>query len=96
MENECRLELGDVMELNPSFHFRWEEPQQSYVLLYPEGIVKLNESAAEILKACAMSGLSIAKGAAQLASRYDQPDIEADVLQFMELAYAKGWIRPQS
>ena len=26
-------------ELNPMFLFRWEDTQDSYVLLYPEGLV---------------------------------------------------------
>lgn len=96
MEFERRLDPGDVMELNPNFHFRWEEPQQSHVLLYPEGIVKLNDSAAEILEICAMRGLTVAAGAEQLSLRYDGADLQKDVVEFMELAYAKGWIRPKS
>ena len=34
------------------FRFQWEEAQECFVLLYPEGMVKLNDSAAEILKRC--------------------------------------------
>ena len=30
------------------FRLQWEEVQQSWVLLYPEGMVKLNGSAGEI------------------------------------------------
>ncbi|MGD9669890.1 MAG: pyrroloquinoline quinone biosynthesis peptide chaperone PqqD [Hyphomicrobiaceae bacterium] len=96
MENEQRLTPSDIMELHPNFHFRWEEPQRAHVLLYPEGIVKLNDSAAEILEVCARGDLSIAQGSAVLASRYDNPPIQAEIMQFMELAYAKGWIRPKS
>lgn len=96
MELERRLRPGDVMELNPNFHFRWEEPQQSHVLLYPEGIVKLNETAAEILEACAMGGRTIAEGTRQLSRLYDSADLASEIVQFMELAYAKGWIRPKS
>ncbi|MBU2580644.1 MAG: pyrroloquinoline quinone biosynthesis peptide chaperone PqqD [Alphaproteobacteria bacterium] len=96
MHSEGQLEPSDVMELNPNFHFRWEEPQQSHVLLYPEGIVKLNATAAEILEMCVMRGLTVAEGTEQLAHRYDGADLVSDVMQFMELAYAKGWIRPKS
>jgi pyrroloquinoline quinone biosynthesis protein D len=38
--------------LNRLFRLQWEDAQQAYVLLYPEGMVKLNISAAEILKRC--------------------------------------------
>jgi pyrroloquinoline quinone biosynthesis protein D len=92
MEPERQLTLDDVVELSPSFHFRWEEPQRAYVLLYPEGIVKLNESAAAILETCT-GGASIAAGAAELAARYGRNDLEHEALKFLEVAHAKGWIR---
>ncbi len=34
------------------FRLQWEPVQDCHVLLYPEGMVKLNESAGEILKRC--------------------------------------------
>jgi hypothetical protein len=34
------------------FRFQWEPAQGCHVLLYPEGMVKLNQSAGEILKRC--------------------------------------------
>ena len=44
----------DLLISKPSvasmFRLQWEEVQQSWVLLYPEGMVKLNTSAGEILK----------------------------------------------
>lgn len=95
MKIEQRLSPGDTMEMHPNFHFRWEEPQQAYVLLYPEGIVKLNDSAAEILDICARGDRTIGEGSAVLENRYDHPQITAQIMQFMELAYAKGWIRPK-
>lgn len=95
MQAERQLELDDVVELNPNYHFRWEEPQQAHVLLYPEGIVKLNQTAAAILEACT-GAASIAAGTAELARRYDKPDLDAEVLKFLEVAYAKGWIRLKS
>ena len=42
------------IEMRPGVarHFRlqWEEAQGAWVLLYPEGMVKLNQSAGEILR----------------------------------------------
>ena len=43
---------NEVPEIVPTLRFQWEEAQNCYVLLYPEGMVKLNPSAAEILKHC--------------------------------------------
>lgn len=95
METERQLSLHDVVELNPNFHFRWEEPQQAHVLLYPEGIVKLNATAAAILETCT-GGHSIADGAAELMLRYGRSDLDAEALKFLEVAHAKGWIRIKS
>lgn len=92
MELERPLCLDDVVELCPNFHFRWEEPQQAHVLLYPEGIVKLNETAASILERCT-DGRSIANVADELAGEYGGKDLSVDVLKFLEVAHAKGWIR---
>jgi pyrroloquinoline quinone biosynthesis protein D len=95
MDAERRLRPEDVVELNPNYHFRWEEPQQSHVLLYPEGIVKLNETAAAILNACT-GAPSIAAGTAMLSRRYRKRNLDAEVLKFLEVAHAKGWIRVKS
>ena len=38
--------------LNPIYLFRWEATQDAHVLLYPEGIVKLNRTAGEIIELC--------------------------------------------
>ena len=95
MEPARQLQMSDVVELNPNFHFRWEEPQQANVLLYPEGIVKLNDTAAAILEACT-GGQCIAMGAAELAERYGKTDLTAEALKFLEIAHAKGWIRIKS
>src|SRR5437868_15290883 len=38
--------------LRSLYRLQWEEAQQAWVLLYPEGMVRLNGSAAEILKRC--------------------------------------------
>lgn len=95
MDVERRLALEDVVELNPNYHFRWEEPQQAYVLLYPEGIVKLNETAAAIIEACT-GAPSIKAGTAELVRRYGKRNLGAEVLKFLEVAHAKGWIRIKS
>lgn len=43
------LSLSEVPNLNRLFRFQWEPASGCHVLLYPEGMVKLNESAGEIL-----------------------------------------------
>ena len=41
---------GERYALNPMYLFRWEPTQDSHVLLYPEGIVKLNQTAGALGK----------------------------------------------
>ena len=95
MDAERQLRPDDVVEVNPNYHFRWEEPQQAHVLLYPEGIVKLNETAAAILECCS-GGRSIAAVAAELSDRYGGANLGSDVLKFLEVSHAKGWVRVKS
>lgn len=52
MNETLTVAPDNIIEINPVYLFRWEEPQKAYVLLYPEGIVKVNETGAEILKLC--------------------------------------------
>ncbi len=95
METETPLKLDDAVELNPTHHFRWEEPQRAHVLLYPEGIVKLNETAAAIIEAAA-GAPSIGDAVAVLVARYQHDDLEPKIIAFLEDARAKGWIRVKS
>ncbi len=84
-------------ELNPMFLFRWEPTQDSYVLLYPEGVVKLNATASEILKRCD-GGHTIAAVIAELQELFAEPpqNVAAGVHKFLEVSYAKGWIRDRA
>ncbi|WP_435106172.1 pyrroloquinoline quinone biosynthesis peptide chaperone PqqD [Arhodomonas sp. AD133] len=81
-----------VPRINPMYLFRWEERQQAYLLLYPEGIVKLNGSAGEILRRC--DGSTCVSGiVADLERSFGATDLREDVQRFLETSHAKGWIR---
>ncbi|TFZ05388.1 pyrroloquinoline quinone biosynthesis peptide chaperone PqqD [Ramlibacter henchirensis] len=78
--------------LNPMYRMQFEEAQQSWVLLYPEGMVRLNGPAAEILKRC--DGRTPVQAlVADLQSTFGESDLRADVLAFLEQAGGRGWIR---
>lgn len=73
------------------YKLQWEPAQESYVLLYPEGLVKLAGSAGEILKR--VDGNATALDiVADLESAYPGADLRQDVLDFLDHTYAKGWI----
>ncbi|MFO1321102.1 MAG: pyrroloquinoline quinone biosynthesis peptide chaperone PqqD [Burkholderiales bacterium] len=84
-------------EIAPLFLFRWEETQSSYVLLYPEGVVKLNPTAGEILKRCDGEH-TVAEVIDELQQAFAEPAdrVTAGVHRFLEVSYAKGWIRDRA
>ncbi len=73
------------------FRMQYEEAQQAYVLLYPEGMVKLNQSASEILKRC--DGQRDVKAIiADIEQAFNASGLEKDVTGFLVLASENGWI----
>lgn len=82
----------DRPRLNSKYLFRWEKSQDAHILLYPEGVIKLNASAAEILKRCT-GELTVAEIATQLNEVFvGAPDIAGSINKFLEASHAKGWI----
>jgi pyrroloquinoline quinone biosynthesis protein D len=81
-----------IVRIAPTFRFQWEPVQNAHVLLYPEGMVKLNESASEILKRC--DGLrTIGQIIADLKTEFPGTDLDADVMKFLHGALERGWIK---
>jgi pyrroloquinoline quinone biosynthesis protein D len=94
MNETAAITANDVVEINPLYFFRWEEPQQAYVLLYPEGVVKVNETAAAILKMC--DGKRNTEQIVSELSDLYTTDVSESVYKFLEVSHAKGWIRRKS
>ena len=77
--------------INRLFRFQWEPAQQAHVLLYPEGMVKLNQSAGEILKRC--DGISsVTEIVADLEAAFNASGLAAEVDAFLLMAEAQNWI----
>ncbi len=81
----------DRLVINPLYLFRWEDQEQAYLLLYPEGIIKLNESAGNILKLCD-GERDFASIIDELKALFGNDNIENDIYNFMEVAHGKGWV----
>jgi pyrroloquinoline quinone biosynthesis protein D len=80
------------LRIAPGYRLQWEEAQQSHVLLYPEGMVTLNGSSAEILKYC--DGTRTVEGIIEdLQQQFPEADLADDVREFIAAAYDNGWIR---
>ncbi|WHZ10249.1 MAG: Coenzyme PQQ synthesis protein D [Burkholderiaceae bacterium] len=85
------LTLDSRPRVASGFRFQWEPAQDCHVLLYPEGMVKLNGSAGEIMKRC--DGVqSVAAIIGDLETAFSAKGLEADVFAFMELAAKQRWL----
>jgi len=95
MSNSETLPLDRPLELQRQYRFQWEAAQDSFVLLYPEGMVKLPGSAGEIMKR--VDGQrSAGEIVADLEAAFPGADLREDVVQFLEVAHGKGWIRAKA
>lgn len=77
--------------LAPGMRLQFEQAQDCWVLLYPEGMVQLNTSAAEILKRCDGTK-AIASITAELEDLFNTRGIGHEVEQLAEEAKRRGWL----
>lgn len=83
----------DVYAIAMHHRFQWEEAQQCYVILFPEGMVKLNGGAGEVLKRVDGKA-SVGDIVADLKATFpDVPNIEEDIMGMFDLAVGKAWLR---
>lgn len=81
-----------IPSINPLFRLQFEKAQDAWVLLYPEGMVKLNQSAAEIMQRC--DGLTSISGIAEsLGIAFDTDVPVSDVTGFVEVAIEQNWLK---
>jgi pyrroloquinoline quinone biosynthesis protein D len=91
MENN--IQPTDIYAIALHHRFQWEEAQNSYVILFPEGMVKLHGGAGEILKRVDGKA-SVGDIVADLKATFpDAPDIEKDIVGMFDLAVGKAWLR---
>jgi pyrroloquinoline quinone biosynthesis protein D len=90
-----RLAPEHIPEITRRHRLQWEEAQQAWVLLYPEGMVKLNPSAGEILKRVD-GARSVAEVIGELERAFPGADLRQDVMAFLEAAHERGWIRAKA
>jgi pyrroloquinoline quinone biosynthesis protein D len=84
-----------VPVLAQGYRFQWEPAQDCNVLLYPEGMVKLNPTAGEILKRINETKQTVAELIAELKVAFNEADLDDDVYTFLEEAYDNSWIRAE-
>jgi pyrroloquinoline quinone biosynthesis protein D len=70
---------------------RYDEVREEHVLLIPEGVVRLNPTAAEVLELCdGERSLDDIVGA--LSARYEGADVRNDVLELVEGMAQRGLV----
>lgn len=87
------------IEIAKPYRLQWEAAQNSYVLLYPEGMVRLNQTAGLILDRCCQEQKSVGQAITELAEEFAVPDhheISQDVYEFLKAAYENQWIKERS
>lgn len=80
-----------AVEVAAGYRLQWEEAQSCHVLLYPEGMVKLNGSAGEIMSRVE-AGKTIEGVVAALKEAFPEADLEQDVIDFFMTAREQGWV----
>jgi pyrroloquinoline quinone biosynthesis protein D len=91
MEN--KISSSDIYAIALHHRFQWEEAQQSYVILFPEGMVKLHGGAGEILKRIDGKA-SVGEITSALKTAFpDAAEIEKDIIGMFDLAVDKAWLR---
>lgn len=73
------------------FRLQWEPVQSAHVLLYPEGMVKLNGSAGEILRRCD-GARTLTEIVSDLEATFGRTDLHDDIVSFLALAQERGWV----
>ena len=70
---------------------RYDEVREEHQLLIPEGVVRLNPTAAEVLDLCD-GERSLDDIVAALAARYEGADLRDDVVELVDAMAQKGLV----
>lgn len=86
------IETKDIYKIAAHHRFQWEKAQDCYVILFPEGMVKLNGGAGEVLKLVDGKN-SVSSIIDELEKKFpDTPTLENDIVGMIEMALEKVWV----
>jgi pyrroloquinoline quinone biosynthesis protein D len=91
MTTIAAIDVANIPRIAHGFRLQWEPVQNAHVLLYPEGMVKLNGSAGEILKRCD-GATTVAAIIHDLETLFETSGLTPDVLAFFEIAAKQNWV----
>ncbi|MDY6918716.1 MAG: pyrroloquinoline quinone biosynthesis peptide chaperone PqqD [Pseudomonadota bacterium] len=81
----------DIIALRRGIRLQWEQHQQAWVILFPEGMVTLNDSASAILRLC-QDEVSVGTLIATLQQQFPDANLAADVREFLATALQENWL----
>lgn len=73
------------------YRLQWEPAQGAHVLLYPEGMVKLNSTAGEIMSRCDGERM-LTEIIADLEHTFGVTGLSDDVTAFVTMAIDRNWL----
>jgi len=83
----------DIYDMALHHRFQWEAAQDSYVILFPEGMVKLHGGAGEVVQ-LVDGKATVGEIVTALKTKFPEVDgIEADIIGMFGMALGKAWIR---
>lgn len=85
------VERSAKPRLAHGYRFQFEPAQNCHVLLYPEGMVQLSDSAAEVLQLCTGEA-TVEQIISALQEKFGESDLSSDILEFLKDADEQGWI----
>lgn len=88
---DTQSQLNQVPRLANGYRLQWEPAQDSFVVLYPEGMKVLSGSAAEIVQQCT-GEQDVATIVKNLEEKFPGVELSKDVLDFVAGASEEGWL----
>lgn len=87
-----KMHKEKLLVVNEHYQLQWEEKQNAFVLLYPEGMVQLNQSAGEILNLCDGTKKfdEIVK---TLEEKFNVTGLTNDIEEFLKDAMNRDWVK---
>lgn len=86
------FDRSKVPSWRPGYRFQFEPAQKGHVLLYPEGMIKLNDTAA-LIGGLIDGQRDVAAIIAELDKQFPGvPQLGDDIEQFMEVAREQHWL----
>ena len=80
--------------LAPHARFRWDQVRRQHQIVYPEGVLILNETGAAIVERC--DGRTRVELIAELEEKFGVGDVSAHVQEFLTTLQRKGLLRDGS